>query len=159
MSLLKYLFILFQLQTLNCYFLIFKHDFLNKFDYEICQKDSSLLKINNILLTPNPPVKGQELTLQIDGFLHKSILNGSELKVVVKYKMITVYKKLLNFCDELKKINNSNLTCPILNGEKSVNYSFTLPNEIPNGNYIIDLVLYNQDKNLTLCSKIMMEFS
>lgn len=129
---------------------------MNKIEYNICENDKNSLKINEIVIQPNSPKKGEIVKINMNGFLEKDILHGSEILINVKYKSINLLKRRFDLCEMLAKDEKLEITCPVEKGEKSLEYEFNLPNEIPSGEYKIDISLKNNDKSLILCSVVNM---
>ncbi|KAG0356934.1 hypothetical protein BGZ54_000553 [Gamsiella multidivaricata] len=51
---------------------------------EECGPETDLLKIEYVNITPNPPLKGQTLTIEGKGQLSGDIVEGAQIFVVVK---------------------------------------------------------------------------
>lgn len=58
--------------------------------------------------------------------------------IAVKYMYIQILKQTMNVCDELKKLDNAPMQCPIESGKKEWIYEYDLPNEIPPVSFLMD---------------------
>jgi hypothetical protein len=149
------------IQVVNGLFSLFnlnKSLVFNNFNYEICNKESSQFELESLELFPNPPEKNSNLKILVKGNLLKDIDIGSKLRTVVKYQRITLIKRTFDLCEELNKDENDfPVKCPIYKGEKIVEYSVKIPDNIPNGKYHIDAIL-EQNDDLIMCVKIDIGF-
>lgn len=132
----------------------------SNFELELCEMDVSLFKLQKFNLIPENPVRGQDITIKLIGLLEDEIRIGSEILVNVKYKRINLLRRRLDLCESLAKDDKLNLKCPISAGEKQLEYTFNIPQEVPLGEYTIDLLLRNTDTNskTIFCSKISIKF-
>ncbi|KAI8349787.1 hypothetical protein B0O80DRAFT_360075, partial [Mortierella sp. GBAus27b] len=87
-----------------------------------------LLNITSYTINPNPPKRGNKLTIEGTGTLTKDIVEGATIDVIVKLGLIKLLTKQFNFCEESSKIN---LACPVAAGEQSIKAEVDLPKEIP----------------------------
>lgn len=123
----------------------------NSFSYELC--DTSSFEINNVELIPSAPVKGENLTVTVNGFLKRDINDGIKLKTLFKFRNIPLLKQTFDVCKELDDTPDAPMKCPIENGEKSWTYSFNIPRNMPSGNYQINANITDTN-DLLFCSKI-----
>lgn len=131
--------------------------FMNKFNYEMCKEEASNFKLEYIELLPNPPRKKNELQIKIKGYTGVDITDGVILDTIIKYQRLTIIKKRFDVCKELNDPKNHfPIKCPIIKGEKIIEYKLEIPNNIPNGKYNINLELKNE-KDLFFCIKIYVE--
>ncbi|KAG0197467.1 Phosphatidylglycerol/phosphatidylinositol transfer protein [Mortierella sp. GBA30] len=107
-----------------------------------------LLNITYLDISPNPPKRGETLTIDAKGILYEDIVEGANINVVVKAGLIKLLTKDFDFCKESINVNK---TCPVLAGEQSLNHSVELPKEIPPGKYTVNIKVTNPDKKLVTC--------
>lgn len=151
---LYYILLLLNVFTQHCVSRQFKLNLLdNEVSYEICNEEKNSFKLNYIKFSP--VMKGGVTTIELDGFLNTDIKDGSNAVVNVKYKKINLIKKKIDICKELDN-NDIEIKCPIEKGEKKMKYDVKIPNEIPSGEYKIDLLLKNDDETDIFCSSIFL---
>lgn len=128
------------------------------FQLDLCEVDASSFKLQTFHIIPENPQRGQDITIKIIGLLEDEINSGSEILVNVKYKRINLLRRRLDLCESLKKDDKLNLKCPITAGEKQLEYTFNIPQEVPLGEYVVDLLLRNMNSQTIFCSKINIKF-
>lgn len=97
---------------------------------EICSLSPSddLVEIKYIDLSPNPPLAGQNLTIEAMGYLKTTIEQGAYANFEVKYGFIKLLTGTADLCEQAAEVD---LTCPIKKGEVSVQKLVQLPSQIP----------------------------
>ncbi|KAF9998689.1 Phosphatidylglycerol/phosphatidylinositol transfer protein [Modicella reniformis] len=111
-----------------------------------------LLKVEYVNIDPNPPRKGQPLTIDGGGYLQEDIVEGAEIEVVVKLGLIKLLTKRFNFCEESVKVGKP---CPIVAGKQSLKTSVDLPREIPPGKFTANIKVTNPKKSESEPGKIV----
>ncbi|KAI8594014.1 ML domain-containing protein [Geranomyces variabilis] len=109
---------------------------------ENCGTEADLFHPESIILTPDPPRRGENLNVDIKGTLDETVDKGAYADVRVKLGLIKLVDTRLDLCDETKKIDEE---CPIEKGPLNVNTDVKIPGEIPPGNYQVHLDLTNFD--------------
>lgn len=127
------------------------------FEYIICDETSNTFKLTEFRMEPDVPTKGVDIKLILNGILNENILDGSEIYLNVRYRTIKLLTKKMNLCRELENAKNIDIKCPITRGDKKLEYKFTIPEEVPSGEYMIDLLLKNVDKTNIFCSNIKLK--
>ncbi|KAJ5071794.1 phosphatidylglycerol/phosphatidylinositol transfer protein [Anaeramoeba ignava] len=108
-----------------------------------CSKPDDDFKISNVVITPDPPVKGQPVTADIQGNLNKTITGGTA-HLTISYNGIKLLDETKNICELT--------TCPIdSNPNADFKYTATIPSSIPSGNYTGQIVLTDQDSDEIGC--------
>lgn len=130
----------------------------NNFKYTICDSENSSFKVKQIVLDPAYIERGKNTSITIFGELEQDIVIGSHIFIEVKYKMINLLKKRMNLCDELDKSTDIDMKCPVKNGIKNLYYEFNIPDEVPNGEYLINILLKNVDESKIFCSIMNIRF-
>ena len=133
------------------------NNFNNKFNYEICDTNINTLNVTSLVLNPHSPEKGKELNIKLLAELYNNI-HSANLLITVRYMRMKILDKTYDLCKELQN-NNSPVQCPILSGNKDINYNMILPKNIPNGMYDIQFKINDQDKNQVICAKIALTIS
>ncbi|KAG0134423.1 phosphatidylinositol transfer protein [Tuber indicum] len=101
-----------------------------------CHEDHSrdIFTIEKVNLTPNPPIRGKPVTIQVVGMLKDKVSQGAHVDVTVKYGLITLMKKSLNICDHVDELG---LECPIDQGKLTLTKVIDIPKLIPPGKYTL----------------------
>lgn len=131
------------------------NDNFNSFSYSLCDVSENTFKLQELIPTPNPPKKGELLSVTLKGNLLEKIDFGSSIEMKIHYSFIKVYDKTLNLCEELEKHSNS-IKCPIEKGVVDIKYTTEVSNEMLNGKYKI-LVKIKQKDTKVLCANIKLQ--
>jgi ML domain len=103
----------------------------------LCTDENDMMKIANVKLIPDTPKKGQNLTVEISGYLKKTL--GTNAYLVAKVKKAGM--KFPNFhiaaCDYLSS------KCPVEKGPQQLSFTFDIPSLMPGGAYEIVTELYD----------------
>lgn len=84
-------------------------------------------RIDYINLNPDPPQKGETLTIDFKGVLSEEVPEGTVAEVTVKFGVVQLIKKKFDLCKEIKNIDEE---CPIPAGPLELTKSVDLPKEI-----------------------------
>ncbi|KAG0134426.1 putative Phosphatidylglycerol/phosphatidylinositol transfer protein [Tuber indicum] len=103
-----------------------------KYCHEAHSRD--IFTIEKINLTPNRPIRGKRLTIQVVVALKEMISQGAHVDVSVKYGLITLMKHSLNICDHVHELG---LECPINQGKLTLTKVIDVPKFIPPGKYTL----------------------
>ena len=97
---------------------------------EICSLSPSddLVDIKYINLTPNPPLAGQNLTIEAMGYLKTDIEEGAYANFEVKYGFIKLLSGTADLCEKSAEVD---LECPIKKGQVKLQKVVELPSQIP----------------------------
>jgi ML domain len=97
---------------------------------ELCSLSPSddLVEIKYINVAPNPPLAGQNLTIDAMGYLKVDIEEGSYANFEVKYGFIKLLSGTADLCEKASEVN---LTCPVEKGQVKVQKIVELPSQIP----------------------------
>lgn len=107
-----------------------------------------LLEIKHLSIDPNPPAKGQNLTIEASGYLYEDVEEGAYIEVEVRYGYIRLISQTLDLCEQSEQVDWS---CPIKAGDLKLNKQIELPNEIPPGKYVAVARAYTVDDDLITC--------
>lgn len=101
----------------------------NPFEYcDDSAKESDFITIERINITPNPPEKAHNLTIEAVGVVKQEIVNGAYAEVKVLLGRIRLLHKIFDLCE---LVGDVDLKCPIQKGETTVKKTVELPAEIP----------------------------
>jgi len=111
-----------------------------------CSGGGATMKIDSLLITPDPPRVGQDLNFSIAGSLSRALENGARLSVKAYFGIIKVKDEDLDLCSSL------NLKCPYATGKQSIAARFVLPSGIPAGIGLkVELRARNKDNSELFC--------
>lgn len=114
-----------------------------------------LVEIYEIKLDPNPPLKGQNLTIHAEGIVKETIQEGAYIDIDVRYGYIRLLKQSFDLCEQT---SNVDLECPIQEGKITLQTSVELPEEIPPGKYTVVARAYTVDDQPITCLSTSVEF-
>lgn len=121
-----------------------------------CDIDTpQILNLQKVIIDPNPPAKGENLTFVATGFLSETIVDGAYVEVDVRYGFIRLIHQTFDLCEE---ITNVDMQCPVLKGEQIISKEVEIPNEVPAGKYTINARAYTKDDELITCLSATIEF-
>src|SRR5277367_5285146 len=97
---------------------------------EICSLSPSddLVDIKYINLTPNPPLAGQNLTIEGMAYLKTDVEEGAYANFEVKYGFIKLLSGTADLCEKAAEVD---LECPLKKGQVKVQKVVELPSQIP----------------------------
>lgn len=118
-------------------------------------KTPQLLDLYKVVIDPNPPEKGKNLTFVALGFLAQDIVDGAYVEVDVRYGFIKLIHQTFDLCDE---IQNVDLECPVKKGTQVVLKLVAIPAEVPPGKYVVNARAYTAEDVLVTCLTATIEF-
>lgn len=124
----------------------------------IIQCDAStpqILDLQRVVIDPNPPAKGQNLTFVASGYLSQDILDGAYVDIDVRYGYIRLIHQTYDLCEE---VTNVDLECPIKKGQQVISKEVEIPNEVPPGKYLVNARAYTKEDVLITCLSATVEF-
>lgn len=127
-------------------------------DSPIIQCDASeaqLLNLQSVILEPNPPARGENLTIVAKGYLAEDVEAGAYVDVEVRYGFIKLIHQTFDLCEEIAKVD---LECPLKAGEHVIIKQVEVPNEVPPGKYIVNARAYTKDDEFITCLTATVEF-
>lgn len=107
-----------------------------------------LLKITSVVLSPNPPQRGQNLTIDASGILKTAIEEGAYVDVEVKYGYIKLISQTYDLCDEVGEVD---LKCPLQAGEYKLSKTVEIPQQVPPGKYTVVARAYTEADDFIAC--------
>lgn len=118
-------------------------------------EEPKLVEIYRVDLDPNPPVKGQNLTIFAEGIVKKTILEGAYVDVDVRYGYIRLLKQTFDLCEQTATVD---IDCPIKEGKLVLETSVEIPAEVPPGKYVVVARAYTVDDEPITCLSATVEF-
>jgi len=104
----------------------------------LCNDESDVMRVSEIVLQPDPPEKGANLTVAVDGFLEHDVLPGAYLDARIKKSGIRFPQVRVSVCEYL------HAGCPVAKGSTSMSMTFDIPKLMPGGQYEIEAALYTK---------------
>ncbi|KAN0045345.1 hypothetical protein ACTA71_005722 [Dictyostelium dimigraforme] len=103
------------------------------------------LQIENVIITPDVPVKGEQITVTVSGILTEDVTGGTA-SITVRYGFITLLNKEYDICS-----SEDPIPCPIDAGSYQKTITETIPASAPPGSYTGNFVLKDQEGNRITC--------
>ncbi|KAI1793926.1 ML domain-containing protein [Ganoderma leucocontextum] len=128
-----------------------------RWDWKDCGTDAHLVHINSIEVSPDPPARGQDLTITVDGVAKGPVEDGAYADVTVKAGIIRLLHKEFDVCEEARNANTT-VQCPVKEGSHKVTQTVTLPSEIPPAQFTVNIRGYTEDDEDLVCMDLMMDF-
>ena len=107
----------------------------------LCSSPDDVMNVTSVVLHPDPPQKGENLTVSINGMLSEDLNNGSYLMAKVKKGVIKFPQIRFPACDYIVG------GCPVAKATDRIDMMFSIPKFTPGGVYEIEAVLYNVEAN------------
>ncbi|KND00757.1 sterol transporter [Spizellomyces punctatus DAOM BR117] len=115
-----------------------------------CGSPDDIFHLESITVTPDPPKRGENLTVDVKGYLDEDVDAGAYADVRVKLGLIKLLDTRINLCDEITRIDRE---CPIEKGPVHINHTVELPRELPPGKYQVFIDVTNYDEKHAACLK------
>ncbi|KAJ7189448.1 ML domain-containing protein [Mycena pura] len=131
---------------------------LASWDYSDCGSYEYAIVLKTLSVSPDPPVRGQDLTITATGTARRKIEEGAYADVTVKLGLIKLIQKQFDVCEEARNANAS-VQCPIEEGEYEVTQTVTLPREIPPAKFTVNVRGYTVDDDDMLCVDLKADFT
>ncbi|RFU73150.1 phosphatidylglycerol phosphatidylinositol transfer [Trichoderma arundinaceum] len=127
----------------------------NPIEFCDANRDSDLITIDKVDLSPSTPKPGKALLITATGEVNKRVAKGAYVKVVVKYGLIQLLATTADLCEQL---GNVDLSCPLEPGKMTITKSVDLPSAIPPGTYNVLADVYSEDDEKITCLKATVNF-
>ncbi|WFD25608.1 hypothetical protein MNAN1_000571 [Malassezia nana] len=134
-----------------------QRNFRGSWTWTPCDYADAAVSVYSIETDPDPPVKGQNLTVRGVGDVYTTISEGATLDVQVRLGLLRVFTQKLDLCEVLRE-NNVTVQCPIAPGHYDVNHTVYLPREIPPAKFGIHVLGQTQDGELMTCLDFTVSF-
>lgn len=116
---------------------------------------AQVLDLQKVVIDPNPPAKGQNLTFVATGYLSQDVVDGAYVDVDVRYGFIRLIHQTYDLCEQ---VTNVDLECPIKKGEQVISKLVEIPEEVPPGKYLVNARAYTAEGALIACLSATVEF-
>jgi hypothetical protein len=112
-----------------------------------CGSPSDPLKIVKVVITPDPPHKGQSLNV-VASVIFGEQVTGGNVQVTAKYGIIPILDKTYDLCALLPDIQQK---CPVTPGTHNATVTETIPGAAPSGHYTGSAVATDQNGKQLAC--------
>ncbi|SCU80483.1 LADA_0B07734g1_1 [Lachancea dasiensis] len=120
--------------------------------FQTCDaEEQQLLDVKLVNLLPNPPVRGENITISAAGFVKDTIEEGAYVDVEVRLGYIKLLTQTYNLCEELENNDVGGLKCPIKAGDYIIEKTVEIPKEVPPGKYSVVARAYTDDDDEITC--------
>lgn len=117
--------------------------------------EAQILNLQSVIIEPNPPARGENLTIIAKGFLAQDIEEGAYVDVDVKYGFIKLIHQTFDLCEEIKKVD---MECPLKAGQQIIIKQVEVPDEVPPGKYSVNARAYTVEDEFITCLSATVEF-
>ncbi|KAJ3719838.1 ML domain-containing protein [Lentinula raphanica] len=129
----------------------------DKWSWSDCGLETDPVRIQNIEISPDPPIPGKALTVTVTGTANEVIEWGAKADVTVKLGLIKLLTKTFDVCEEAEKAN-ATVQCPVEKGQYVVEQTVDLPKEIPQAKFKIHVSGYTVDDEDMMCMDLDINF-
>ncbi|KAF7318692.1 ML domain-containing protein [Mycena chlorophos] len=126
-------------------------------EYIDCGLDTDMVQLESFRISPDPPVPGQNLTVNVVGIAREPIKNGAYADVTVKLGLVKLPPKRFDVCEEAKNAK-AEIQCPVEPGRYEVEQTVTLPKEIPPAKFVVTVRGYGAEDQDMLCLDLVADF-
>eukprot|EP01086_Lenisia_limosa_P010566 TRINITY_DN34_c0_g1_i1.p1 TRINITY_DN34_c0_g1~~TRINITY_DN34_c0_g1_i1.p1 ORF type:complete len:142 (-),score=46.05 TRINITY_DN34_c0_g1_i1:77-502(-) len=120
--------------------------FAHSLTWSVCDTGAEYtLRINKVDLNPGEPKRGQDVSVDVEGYLSKNVTGGS-LHAEIKVDHIKVASKTVDTCEATKM-------CPFVSGPLVFNDIVNIPHAAPKGRYDAKINVVDQDGTTVICVK------
>jgi hypothetical protein len=95
---------------------------------EDCGSLTDVFQPTDISISPDPPKRGQPLTVTVTGELSQDVTDGAFADVKVKLGVIKLVEQRLDLCKEITQIERE---CPVEKGRVDIKHTVDIPREVP----------------------------
>ncbi|SCU78826.1 LANO_0A04148g1_1 [Lachancea nothofagi CBS 11611] len=117
-----------------------------------CDADEKqVLDIQLVNLFPNPPVRGENVTVSAAVSSKDTIVAGAYVDVEVRLGYIKLLSQTYDLCEELENNDIDGLKCPIQAGDYKIDKTVEIPQEVPPGKYTVLARAFTEDDEEITC--------
>lgn len=112
----------------------------------ICSVPESIYDIQAVMLTPDPPIKGQNVTVSVSGHLKAAVEPQARIKASAKWGALPLPSIELDLCSSLS------YGCPVRAGDNVLaEFTFYVPGYSPSGSYNVTTDMTQYDGSPIAC--------
>jgi hypothetical protein len=113
------------------------------FPFTVCPGAPTDFQVNTLYVMPDPPAKGDNVTMQLLGTVDEQLTSGSNFVVTVLFSGVEIYSKTVDL--------GQATSLPTGPGPLALIYSIVIPEAAPPGAYTIDLTFNDQTNTELTC--------
>ncbi|WWC70803.1 phosphatidylglycerol/phosphatidylinositol transfer protein [Kwoniella pini CBS 10737] len=130
---------------------------MDSWSYVDCGLATDAVQIKSIHVTPDPPVPGKNLTVEVEADVIQPIKEGAYADVTVKLGLIKLLQKQFDVCEEARDAN-ATVQCPVAPGPYKVKQTVELPKEIPKAKFSVQVRGYTDEEEDMVCLDLFVDF-
>jgi hypothetical protein len=115
-----------------------------------CSSPDAIFQLENLMVEPESPKAGDKVKIRLSGKLKEDIVRHGEVRIRVKFGVLTVVDQISDFCEALTQIPDV-AKCPLKAGDYSIVKEQTLPSSLPPGKYTINITAKNESGKQIVC--------
>ncbi|KAF7307004.1 ML domain-containing protein [Mycena indigotica] len=132
-------------------------NFVHAWEYVNC--GTGLIDIESIVLQPEIPIAGEQLTVTIKGRATQTIEARATADVTVKLGLVKLIQKRFDVCAEVARLPGLGISCPVEDREwHTIQQTVTLPKEIPKSKFNIQVRGSTAKNEPMLCLDLKLDF-
>ena len=130
---------------------------MDGWSYVDCGLPTDAIQVTSLVVSPDPPQPGKDLTVTVTGEATNVIEDGAYADVTVKLGLIKLLHKKFDVCEEARN-NNISVQCPVEKGTYTVVHTVPLPREIPRAKFLVQVRGYTHDDEDMVCLDLKVDF-
>ncbi|KAF4572840.1 Phosphatidylglycerol/phosphatidylinositol transfer protein [Pleurotus pulmonarius] len=125
--------------------------------YTDCGLPTDPIQITSIVVTPDPPQPGKNMTVKVKATAIERVEEGAYADVIVKLGLIKLLHKQFDLCEEARNAD-TDVQCPVEPGDYEVEQTVELPKEIPKAKFVVNVRGYTADDEDLVCLDLKVNF-
>jgi len=117
-----------------------------------CAKAGDVLSGLSVVITPDPPVKGQDVKVSAKGTLSTAVTSGN-VNIQISVLGIPVINENKDICTI-----DPSISCPFPAGPVSITVTQSIPSSVPSGDYAGKVVITDQSGAEVTCVDLKLHF-
>ncbi|CZR60134.1 related to Phosphatidylglycerol/phosphatidylinositol transfer protein [Phialocephala subalpina] len=131
---------------------------LASWSYTECGHANDPITLHSVSVSPDPPVPGSPLSVNISFTANEPILTGAYIDVVVKVGYIKILQKEVDLCEEGGVLKDTGISCPVEKGDHVLRKEVDLPKEIPPAKFTVNAKGYTVLDEDMFCVDVFADF-
>jgi len=119
---------------------------LNPYPFSVCRNTPTDLVVSSLNISPDPPIKGASILVQLNGTIDEQLTKGSNFDINVLFMGIKIYSEKIDMAQAT--------TLPVNSGPITFRYSVLIPSDAPSGPYIVQLIFNDQTNTEIGCISV-----
>ncbi|ODQ79763.1 hypothetical protein BABINDRAFT_161463 [Babjeviella inositovora NRRL Y-12698] len=110
--------------------------------------EPQLLELKSLTISPNPPLRGENMTISAVAYLSKDIAEGAYVEVDVFYGYIKLLHQTYDLCEQIGEVD---MECPLKAGEYTIIKQVAIPDQVPPGKYVVNARAFTEEDDYITC--------